>query len=822
MNVWSMSRCVAWTLVFIVSIGAGAGRAQGQGMGSLRGTVVDPLGAIVPGAAVTLLRDGQRVMAGTSDGQGQFALEGLSGGRYQIQVRATGFELKTTDPVFVGSGARVTLDIGLQIGSVQQDVSVTAAAAETPLTQLGTAVTVIDSSTLDALNTPDVLNALRLVPAATIIQTAGRGGITSLFLRGGNSDFTKVLIDGVPANDIGGSFDFAQLSTAGVDRVEVLRESNSVLYGSDALTGVVDITTRRGHAQTPEVSYSIDGGNLGTFSNALSAGGAVKRFDYFSGYSHFGTDNSTPNNAYTNGTYAGRFGVALGHGTDLSATVRRTDTTYGGPNGIDLYGIPDDATQTTRQTFVSATMRSQITDRWQSTIRFGSSDQTNSDVTPVPEGHQDAFGDYLGNAVTLTGANGYSVTGQAILDYGGTYPSVYYSRTTRRGLYAQTTYHVLEDLDISGGGRFEHEAAFSDPDTDPTATRDNGGAFVEARASIWHRVNFSGGVGYDYNAVFKSATTGRLSVASYLRDPSSTAAFGDMKLVFNIGNGIKAPSVYQAQNSLLVLLQGLPQGGQLASAHDISPVGPERSQTLDAGIEQGLWGGRARVRASYFHNSFSDLLDYVSNNVLPQLGVPSAVAAAVPFGAYVNADSYRAQGLELSAETTLGRIGGPTVRIRGSYTHLAAVVTKSFASDVLQPAINPMFPGIAIGQYDPLVGQQPFRRPPNSGNLMVSYMQGPAQLALSGYFAGKADDSTFLSDQFYGNTMLLPNHDLDAAYQKIDLSGSYRIHPRLRWYLTFENVLDEHYEPAFGFPALPLTVRTGLTVTVGGDGPSHP
>ena len=110
-----------------------------------------------------------------------------------------------------------------------------------PQAQIGAPVTVIDSVTLETLGKPDVLEPLRTVPGAQVVQTGGRGGITSLFVRGGSSNFNKVLVDGVPANDIGGGFDFGDLGTTGVERVEVLRGSNSVLYGSDAMTGVVNI-----------------------------------------------------------------------------------------------------------------------------------------------------------------------------------------------------------------------------------------------------------------------------------------------------------------------------------------------------------------------------------------------------------------------------------------------------------------------------------------------------------------------------------------------------------------------------------------------------
>jgi iron complex outermembrane receptor protein/vitamin B12 transporter len=192
--------------------------------------------------------------------------------------------------------------------------------------------------------------------------------------------------------------------------------------------------------------------------------------------------------------------------------------------------------------------------------------------------------------------------------------------------------------------------------------------------------------------------------------------------------------------------------------------------------------------------------------------VPADAAAATGFGAYINSSSYRARGIETSAEVA----AGPYLKISGSYTHLHSEVTQSFASSALAPAINPAFPAIPIGAYGPLVGQAPFRRPDNIANFLVAVTRNRAQLALAAFFAGKSDDSTFLLDGYFGNSMLLPNHDLDAAYQKLDLSGSYQLHPRLHWYVVAENLLNQRYEATFGFPALPRTIRTGVTVVLGG------
>ena len=777
--------------------------------GSIRGTVVDPQGARVASAAVTLLRDGQSAGAATSDARGEFAFMGLPEGRYQLEVTAPGFESRTTDPMFVGSSGRVVTQVPLQIGTLKQEVVVTASATEVVQSRTGAAVTVIDASALDSLGKVDVLELLRTVPGVSVVQMGGRGGATSLFVRGGNSNFNKVLIDSVPANDIGGAFDFGDLATTGVDRVEVMRGSNSVLYGSDAMTGVVSIVTKRGRSVRPEFMYSIDGGNFSTLKNNLSIGGASKRFDYFSEYSYFRTDNHLPDNRFTNRVYAGRFGVALASGTDLGVTIRRKDSDYQSPNAILFYTIPDDSFQTSKYTTVGATLQSQISDRWRAMARFGTTQQRNLFSNPTPTGDPfDPFGfgaNYLGKVVTINGANGTSVTGRAILDYGGTYPSVFNSKTNRQGAYGQVDFRAASALDFSGGVRYEHEAGFTEETPDPTITRTNQGAFGEVRAS-WARVHVTAGVGYEHNEVFRSHVSPRLSFAAYLNDPAKGGG-SDTKVVLNVGKGIKAPSVFQEQSSLFTLV------GTRADALGVPPTGAERTKSFDVGIEQGFWKGRGRVRASYFRNQFDDLIEFLSKGVLPQLGISTDAANATPYGAYVNSQSFRAQGLETSAEVQASR----ELRLTASYTFLDAEVLKSLSDGVLSPAINPAFPDTPIGQYSPLVSARPFRRPPHSGSLTVAYAKGPAHIGVSGYFAGKSDDSTFLSDGFFGYSLLLPNKDLAAGYAKVDLSGSYLIHPRLRWFVSVENVLNREYQNASGFPALPAAFRTGVTVMLGGD-----
>src|SRR5688572_5406117 len=174
-----------------------------QSAGTLSVQVVDALGARVAGASVTLTRDGAQVTESKSNAEGAFTFSNLTAGRYQVTATAQGFQSRTSDPVYAGPGTRATVEVVLEVGPLQQDVVVTAEAGQVLQSQTGAPVTVIDNQLLEAINKPDVAEALRLVPGAQIVQVGQRGGGTSLFLRGGNSNFTKVLVDGMPANDIG-------------------------------------------------------------------------------------------------------------------------------------------------------------------------------------------------------------------------------------------------------------------------------------------------------------------------------------------------------------------------------------------------------------------------------------------------------------------------------------------------------------------------------------------------------------------------------------------------------------------------------------------
>ena len=492
---------------------------------TVHGTVADSLGAVIPKARVELVAD-QKVMASvTADGEGRYEFRDLSAGRYQVQAGAPSFDLTVSKPFYVGEGANANVDLLLAIGVVSQAITVTATGTPTPQAQVGASITLLSSD--EYADKLDVHEALRSVPGAQITQTGQHGGLAELFVRGGNSDANKVLIDGIPANDIGGAVDFGVLETAGIDQIEVLRGPNSALYGSDALAGVVSMNTPRGITPLPEITYSIDGGNFGTYRQEGILGGGYKQFDYFSDFSRFDTGNDIPRSSFHNGTYAGNFGWTPKPNTAFRATVRRLATAAGEANAVQLFGIPDDAGQKDQQLFIGATFQQQTTERWHNLLRYGAlrlrSQFTDYAPTGIPYDSPIAGPEYIGAPVTIRGGNGYSVSGQAIFQYVQTYPNQFLTSTDRDFVYAQTEYQVNPQLTALFGFRYEAERGFTQSSFSRSPTdRGNYSYTLQVAGAVANRLYYTLGSGIEKNAIFGVEATPRASLAYYLLRPDSS------------------------------------------------------------------------------------------------------------------------------------------------------------------------------------------------------------------------------------------------------------------------------------------------------------
>jgi iron complex outermembrane receptor protein/vitamin B12 transporter len=783
--------------------------------GSLHGTVSDPLGAIVPGAKVELLNGTTVVKTTTTDGTGNYAFDVPENARYSIRAVAPTFRSATSESTYLTKSTRAELNITLATQTLTQQVTVTATATPTPIAQIGASVTVLTAD--DYRQYTEVQDPLRQIPGLQVTQIGQLGGTSALSIRGGNTDANKVLIDGVPVNDIGGAVEFANFATVGIQQIEVLREPNSALYGSDALAGVVSMTTARGTTKLPLFTYAGDGGNFSTYHNELTASGVARRFDYYGAYGRLDSRNNLPNDSFHNVTYTGNFGWDPNPANDLRFTVRRLSVSGGQPNAILLYGIPDDAAQKAQNTYYSGAWNNQATTKWHNEIRYGGLRLRSQFDDFAPTGIPVGFGNFLGAPITIHGANGYSVTGQAIFQFAGTiYPSQFATITNRDFVYAQTDYRINPHVVALGGFKYEAERGSTQASGSPAnnINRGNYSYTLQISGDVRNRLYYNVGSGIENNGLFGVAGTPRASIAYYLARPSASGWLTGTKLHASFGKGIKEPNVFQQGSSLFDLLSGVPGGNQLIAQFHVGQIGPENSRTYDGGIDQELWNGRARLGVTYFHNEFTNGIEFVPQSGLAELGVPVADLPAVQFGAYINSEAFRSQGVEFEAEYRISS----HLFARGGYTYTDAVVQHSFSSDQGPgESINPNFPDVPIGAFSPLVGARPFRVAPHSGYFGLNFARSKFYSSLTGSLVSRRDDSDFLSDADFGPTMLLPNRNLDWAYQRLDLSSGYQVTSRLTAYANMQNLLSEHYVQAFGFPALPFTFRSGIKINFGGE-----
>jgi vitamin B12 transporter len=786
--------------------------------GSLHGTVRDPLGAIVVGAKVDLLSGTVVVKTTTTDAEGNYGFDVPRSALYRVRAVASTFQSTTSEPVYLTKSVKADLDLTLTTQTLTQQVSVTATATPTPIAQIGASVTVLTAD--DYQQYTEVQSPLRQIPGLQVTQVGVVGGATGLSIRGGSTDANKVLIDGVPVNDIGGAVDFTDFSTVGVQQIEVLREPNSALYGPDALAGVVSMTTARGTTKLPLFTYAADGGNFSTYHQLATASGVAKQFDYYGAFGRLDTGNNIPNASFHNATYTGNFGWSPNPANDLRFTVRHLSVSGGQPNGILLYGIPDDAAQKAQNTYYSGAWNTQATAKWHNEIRYGGLRLRSQfdDFTPTGIPDPSGSGNFLGEPLTIQGANGYSVFGQAIFQFGGDYPNQYSAITDRDLVYAQTDYRFNPHLLALGGFNYEAERGSTQFTDSPLSavSRGNYNYTLQISGDLRNRFYYNIGTGLEDNGLFGFAATPRASIAYYLARPSASGWWSGTKLHASFGKGIKEPNISQQTSSVFDIISALPDGEQLIQQFHIQQIGPEDSRTYDGGIDQQLWNGRARLGLTYFHNEFTNGIEDVPPSGLIQLGVPVNELPALQFGAYINSEAFRSQGLEFEAEYKINS----HLFARGGYTYIDAVVQRSFSSDQgigesFNPAFN--FADIPIGAFSPLVGARPFRVAPHSGYFGLNFSRSKFYSSLTGTLVGRRDDSDFLFDADFGPTMLLPNRNLDGAYQRLDLSGGYQITPRLAAYANIQNLLSEHYAEAFGYPALPFTFRAGMKFNFGGE-----
>ena len=439
-----------------------------------------------------------------------------------------------------------------------QPVIVSATRFDIPLDQSPASVSLIPSEDFDQKQIERVSDALREVPGLSVVQSGAPGQLTSVFTRGLRSEHTQVLLDGIPVNQgLQGAFNFADLTTDNIDRIEVVRGPQSTLYGPRSLAGVIQIFTKQGDGP-PEFIMSAEGGSYGTFREAFASKGKIDNFDYSIGASRLDTDNARPNNQYRNTAAIADVGWSPNEQLRIGSLFAYSLSDIGLPNTIfDPRPIDNFLTE---RWLIGPHLDWKATDWWEHKFIFDYDHERQ-----LNDPNQDGFlgptralfertqVDYQNDLrptswLTLTSGFFYSRVnaGQErpfVLQIFGPQPTFVSDHTEETAGFLQATLRPIENLIFVAGGRFDHFNQFGD---------------------VW-TYRFAGSYKID-----KTNTTLHSSVATGFSPPSS------QDKIFGNNFGLK----------------------------------PERDLGCDIGIEQRLWENRVTIGATYFHNDLSNLIGF--------------------------------------------------------------------------------------------------------------------------------------------------------------------------------------------------------------------
>ena len=798
---------------------------------TVRGVVTDPSGGKIAGATVDLLYKGKVVAASVSSADGSFQVMTGAPGRFILVVQAQSFRQVQTPVFYAGALDYIERNVALEPEWVRESIVVTATGTPTPQAQTSSATNVIGP--LDLSLRDNLVSDLRLMPGTFVVQSGQMGSVASLFVRGGNSNDDKILLDGVDAGDMGNEFDFGSLSTTAVESAEVYRGTNSNLYGAGADSGVVSLTTPRGTTSFPSLLFHGDAGNYNTSREEMEVAGAYNKFDYLGAFSWLQTSNDLPNDEYHVATTAANLGWQPNGTTQLRATLHYGVDATGVPNAWDFYHVADQATEKDQDLFLSGSLDNQTTANFHQSARYGATRKREQYYlwSQSGSGTLDGYGDSFGDVVNITGANGYTVTGQALLDYyspnfSENIPEENQLVNNRDQIVYQGDYRFTPHLVATAGFHYEDERGADPQGSIPDVERANTIYLATVHGDFKNRFFYTLGGSLGHYSSFGTQTPVRAGLTYYALRPRN-GIFSGTRVLFNFGNAVQEPKVDDQFYSLYSFL-GSNGGQSTVQQYNLSPLAMPSTRLYEGGVEQDFFSQRLIFRTSFFHNEFGRQIEYIGAALAPSLlpnSTPAEQNAIVlqleQEGAYelaINSEAYRALGVETTVEGGVGK----NIFLRGGYTYLDAVVQRSFTNDeastgVPIPTYNGIPNGIPIGEYSPLQGARPFRRAPHTGFFTATYAAGKITGLLNAAFASRSDDSDFLAyDDLNGlNSLLLPNRNLDYGYAKLDLGGSYQLLTWLGIYGQAENLTNNQHTAPIGYPSLPFTVRAGLRLQWG-------
>jgi vitamin B12 transporter len=604
--------------------------------GSVEGVVRTSDGLALPGVAVDLTGpSGERRVTTRPDGT--FRAGGLAEGLYTASVDAPGLRLREPATVAVragrspGSPARAgRLDLVLAPAPVSERVVVSATRGEAALSSLGVTADVLDRRRIDDRAAPSLALLLQDVPGVATARTGQTGLQASVFVRGGESRYARVLVDGAPVNQPGGAFDFGTAVPFELDRVEVVRGAASSLYGTDALAGVISLRTRRARAgESPSLRAEGEGGSSDWRRLLGATSGARGRFDWNAGAQRLATDNEEPNSRFEQTAVAVSAGARIDPRTEARAVVRYDDAGTGTP-GPTAFGRPDlDASFEREDLVVSASVR-RAEDRLsqQVNVAYARTDQLS--LNPVDSGPW------------VPEWNG-AVGAFPLFDFPD--EAGFQNRTARLAAGYQADLAAGTRHLLTAGAEVEHETGdLGNRAEDPLRPeRTNFGVYVQDRALLGSRAYLTVGGRVERNGSYGTRAVPRAALAVRLRDGDDATT-----MRASAGMGIKEPSFLESY-------------GESFFARGNPDLDAERSSTFDLGVDQRLLGSRLRAAVTWFHHDYRDQIAY------------TVVDWSTYEGTYVNLARTRAQGVEVALEAR----PESHLHLLGQYTYLDGEILES-------------------------------------------------------------------------------------------------------------------------------------------------
>src|SRR5277367_1875193 len=449
----------------------------------LSGTLLDLSSAGVGGVQITARLEadaGAQVWKTSSSADGTYSLA-IPPGRYRVWIALTPF-IPRDFVLDLGANEQRRLDQSLELSPLSSSVVVTAETEPILVDQTTASVSVITKEEIDARQSVMVTDALLFAPGVAIGRTVPEGGTASTFLNGGNSNFTKVLVDGTPINPPGGAVDFSSLSLDNIDKVEIVRGAESAIYGTDAVSGVIQLFTHRGSTRTPEFSIFGEGGDFSTGRGGAQLSGLLGKFDYSAAASYMETDGQGPNDDFINRALSGNFGYTFSDNNQLRLTIRNNTSDAGIP-GQTVFTPPSLYQRYGQQIFsTGASWNFSTGKHWLHEISGGESYTRQSSDNPLQSFYAtdpNAFCPQT-NPTAVATAEFCDFVGDSLFHY------------NRANVSDQTSYS-LSNFAVTAGYQYEVENAFLSSIDVNHARRNNQGGFLDFRYQPQRRVSLNFG-----------------------------------------------------------------------------------------------------------------------------------------------------------------------------------------------------------------------------------------------------------------------------------------------------------------------------------------